>query len=246
MHQSQVEQTGMHLKIVAVLVLSVLQFGCAERYVYQAPAPVYRSHGVVVVPEEAKTVTTYKYPEAPAPEVQPKWEEVTTPDVAPLAPLSPPAVTPETPAPAAVVQPAQLAIAADVTPAAPPVAVAPAEPVVPVEPQLSTASFSPAILALATEADQSFSSGQLDSAAVKIERALRIDPRNAVLTYKLATIRLKQEQPRLAEDLAKKAALLAGTDRDIKKRSWLLIAEAKRLQKDPEGAQTAEQKASQF
>jgi tetratricopeptide (TPR) repeat protein len=237
--------TGMHLKIVSVLVVSMLQFGCAERYVYQAPAPVYRSQDVVVVPEEAKTVTTYKYPEIPAPEAQPKWEEVATPEAGPLVPLSPPVLTPEVPAlPSTAVAPVPPpAIAADVTPPVPPL---PAEPVVPVEPPLSTASFSPAILALANEADQSFSTGQLDSAAVKIERALRIDPRNAVLTYKLASIRLKQEQPRLAEDLAKKAALLAGSDRDIKKRSWLLIAAAKRLQKDPDGALFAEQKAAQF
>lgn len=110
----------------------------------------------------------------------------------------------------------------------------------------TAATVSPAILALAAEAEQSERAGNLDSAAAKIERALRIDTRNATLTYKLAAIRLKQEQPRLAEDLAKKADLLAQRDAALKKRCWLLIAEAKRMQNDIEGAQQAEQKAAQF
>lgn len=113
-------------------------------------------------------------------------------------------------------------------------------------PNVSSRQLSPAVLALVSEADQNSQAGEYESAAVKIERALRIDSRNATLTYKLAAIRLKQEQPRLAEDLAKKAALLAGADRELKKRIWLLIAESKRLQKDPEGALQAEQKAGEY
>lgn len=131
-----------------------------------------------------------------------------------------------------------------------------AQPVVPPVPQNITPApvpqpqtavpSAPAILALIAEADQNVQTGNYESGAVKIERALRIDARNANLTYKLAEIRLKQEQPRLAEDLAKKAALLAETNHELKKRCWLLIAEAKRLQNDPDGAQQAEQKAAQF
>lgn len=113
-------------------------------------------------------------------------------------------------------------------------------------PEPHSVSMPPAILALVTEAEQNLQMGNFESAAVKIERALRIDSRNADLTYKLANIRLKQEQPRLAEDLAKKAELLAEGNRDLKRRCWLLIAESKRLQNDPQGAQQAEQKAAQI
>lgn len=107
-------------------------------------------------------------------------------------------------------------------------------------------TLSSAVLALVSEADQNSQNGQYETAAVKIERALRIDSRNATLTYRLAAIRLKQEQPRLAEDLAKKAVLLAGGDRSLKKQIWLLIAESKRMQNDPDGASKAVQKAAEF
>ncbi len=101
----------------------------------------------------------------------------------------------------------------------------------------------PAILALVSEADRSSKAGDLESAVATIERALRIDSRNPALTYKLAKLRLKQSKPRLAEDLAKKAAILAVNDREIKKQSWLLISEARRRQKKYLGAKEAKQKA---
>lgn len=101
----------------------------------------------------------------------------------------------------------------------------------------------PAILALVSEADRSSKAGDLESAVSTIERALRIDARNPTLTYKLAKLRLKQSKPRLAEDLAKKAALLAVNDKDIKKKSWLLISEARRQQKNYLGAKEAKKKA---
>lgn len=229
-------------KYLPLFVLLFLQVGCAENPVYQRPAPVHRRYPPVMqepMPTPAPA-ETYEYPpeenvEPPRPAVKPSVPQT------PKSPAPISAVEPLTP-PVETTEPA--AAPTDIPPAEPP---PPApEPAIPVMPPVSTASFSSPILALATEADQNFQSGQYDAAAVKIERALRIDPRNAALTYKLASVRLKQEQPRLAEELAKKAALLAGTDRDIKKRSWLLIAESKRLQKDAEGVEKALQKAMQF
>lgn len=102
---------------------------------------------------------------------------------------------------------------------------------------------SPAVIALVTEADNNSRAGKLDSAVVTLERALRIDPRNPTLTYKLALVRLKQSKPRLAEDLAKKAALLSANDRALKKQSWFLISEARRKQKNYFGAKEAKIKA---
>ena len=106
-----------------------------------------------------------------------------------------------------------------------------------------TKPMSPAVLALVSEAERSSASGDLESAVVTIERALRIDSRNPTLTYKLAAIRLKQFKPRLAEDLAKKAALLSADDKALKKKSWLLISEARRQQKNYHGAKEARLKA---
>ena len=107
-------------------------------------------------------------------------------------------------------------------------------------------SMSPAILALVTEAEASSRSGDLESAVVTIERALRIDSRNPRLTYKLAALRLKQSKQRLAEDLAKKAALLSADDKALKKKSWLLISEARRQQKNYHGAKEARLKAEEI
>lgn len=105
-------------------------------------------------------------------------------------------------------------------------------------------TLSPAILALVTEADKSSRSGDLESAVVTIERALRIDSRNPLLTYKLAKLRLQQSKPRLAENLAKKSALLSANDRILKKQAWLLISEARKQQKNYLGAKEAKLKAN--
>ena len=122
---------------------------------------------------------------------------------------------------------------------------APPEWATSVEPS-QPARLSPVVVALISDADQNSRSGNLDSAVASLERGLRIEPRNATLIYKLAEVRLKQSKPRLAEDLAKKSALLAGSDRILKRQSWLLIAEARKLQGNFAGAKEAEFKAGQF
>lgn len=108
------------------------------------------------------------------------------------------------------------------------------------------AGTSPAVLALLTEADRDRGRGDLDASVVVMERALRLDPRNPTLTYKLAQLRLKQGKPQSAEELAGKASLLSGRDLDLKRKSWLLIAEARRLQHNNAGAKEAKIKAESF
>ena len=115
----------------------------------------------------------------------------------------------------------------------------------PISPPVQKQS-SAAVLALLTDADKNYNAGNFQSAVGAIERALRIEPRNASLVYKLAAIKLKQSKPEIAENLAKKSALLAGDDAVIKKRSWLLIAEARRLQGDNYGASEAKKYAERF
>jgi hypothetical protein len=110
----------------------------------------------------------------------------------------------------------------------------------------STTQQSPAVSALITAANQSSKAGNLEAAAATLERAIRIEPRNAELLYQLAVLRLKQSKPVLAEDLAKKAELLAGKDSTLKKNSWLLIAHSKEMQGDKAGAEAAKQKAAGF
>jgi tetratricopeptide (TPR) repeat protein len=114
------------------------------------------------------------------------------------------------------------------------------------KPAESSTAQSPAVNALVSAANKSSNTGDLESAAAAIERAIRIEPRNGELLYKLAVLRLKQSKPVLAEDLAKKAELLAGKDSVLKKNSWLLIAHAKEMQGDKSGADVARQKAAGF
>lgn len=102
------------------------------------------------------------------------------------------------------------------------------------------------VVALLSEADMSYKQGNLDESGVTIERALRIQPRNPLLLYKLAVLRLQQGQADLAENLAKKSALLASGDAQLKKKNWLLIAEAREQLGNQEGVQAARKKAQQF
>lgn len=116
----------------------------------------------------------------------------------------------------------------------------------PFEPIETTGTLPPAVDALVLAADKSSKTGDIDSADALIERAVRIEPRNAALFYKLAVLRLKQSKPKLAEDLAQKSALLAATDNVLKKNCWLLIAHARELQQDFTGAKEARAKADSF
>jgi cytochrome c-type biogenesis protein CcmH/NrfG len=93
------------------------------------------------------------------------------------------------------------------------------------------------------EAEASSASGSLDEAAATLERAIRIQPRNAQLWHKLAEVRLKQYQPGLAEDLAKKSNVLAKDDSELARQNWAIIADARRKKGDQQGAADADAKA---
>ena len=84
----------------------------------------------------------------------------------------------------------------------------------------------PAVLALLSEATAQESSGDLEVAAAKLERALRIEPRNAVLWHHLAAIRLRQGQTQLAMSLAQKSNSFAARDADLMERNQRIIDQA--------------------
>jgi hypothetical protein len=224
--------------------LIVLLTGCASDYYQtQYPAPVYGGHPPIntqpppvvkpVVPD-ADTVVTKPLKEfkphpvpveiTPDPIIQEQEEPQPVPEekveeLPPLVEEAPASEAQTTPEPEA------------------------ATPFTPLE---SNAHLSAPVSALVLAAKQDTDSGNPEAAGAAIERAIRIEPRNATLYYKLAVIRLNQSQPRLAEDLAKKAALLASDDRELKKHSWLLIAKARELLSNPEGAKAARKKADSF
>jgi cytochrome c-type biogenesis protein CcmH/NrfG len=133
-------------------------------------------------------------------------------------------------------------------PAAPPQQEPPAAPPpqaqTPARPPQAAPSASPVIAALLHEAEGYRDSGRLDNAAASLERAIRIQPRNAKLWGRLAEVRLQQGQPGLAEDLAKKSNLLAKGDAELLRGNWSVIAQARRQKGDAEGAADAEAKAA--
>ncbi|QSA95563.1 tetratricopeptide repeat protein [Methylococcus sp. EFPC2] len=136
--------------------------------------------------------------------------------------------------------------AAEPKPIPAPVAPSPARPAAPSKPRVDAPvkASPPAVAALMQEAESSRSAGQLDNAAATLERAIRIQPRNAQLWQQLAAVRLQQGQPGIAEDLAKKSNVLAKGDRALTQKNWTLIAEARRSKGDVQGAADAEAKAA--
>lgn len=67
-----------------------------------------------------------------------------------------------------------------------------------------------------------------EQAAALLERALRIEPRNAQLWHRLAKVRLQQGRYGMAESLAEKSNALAKDDDVLKRRNAELIEAARR------------------
>ena len=100
-----------------------------------------------------------------------------------------------------------------------------------------------AVVALLDSASNYVQSGELDKAAASLERALRIEPRNASIWYDLAQIRLHQRQYKQAESMASKSNSLAARNKALQARNWRLIALARRAVGDNSGADAADAQA---
>ncbi len=84
----------------------------------------------------------------------------------------------------------------------------------------------PVIIALLKDADKFSGQGQSAKAAATIERALRIDPRNALLWHRLSVVRFQQQQWQQTIAMARKSITLAGNNNSLKSDNWGLIAKA--------------------
>jgi tetratricopeptide (TPR) repeat protein len=227
--------------------------GCSGLYGTQPPAPVYGGGSAVY----NKTSPALSKPKASRTIInqEDSTETLKTKPLEEFEPITEPIeIEPEPVAPAQNEEsfvPEQEQESLPPKPTQEPVILAPkpefsAPPPPPFHPLESFAPLSPAVNALASAANLDSQSGNIEAATATIERAIRIEPRNATLYYKLALLRLKQSKPRLAEDLAKKAALLASNDTQLKKHSWLLIARAREMQGDFKGGKAARAKAGQY
>jgi Tfp pilus assembly protein PilF len=102
-----------------------------------------------------------------------------------------------------------------------------------------------AVVALADTARDDTAAYQYASAAASLERALRIEPRNARLWHELAQVRVFQEQYGQAESLAQRSNRFVGTDSELRSANWKLIAECRKELGDVAGAEAALNKSKQ-
>ena len=259
----------MPYRISIISILSLLS-ACADLYQSQPPAPILGKYPgdypsappppVEPVPQAPPVIVTRPLenvdkrpelteikPDLPMPPAQETVPPIST-DMPPEDLSKNPDLMPEAPPVAGQKSDEAVPPVENSEDQAPPIAdTAPApkepEPYTPLE---SIGPQTPAVGSLVLSANENSQSGNYDSAVASIERAIRIEPRNAALYYKLAVLRLNQSKPRLAEDIARKAALLAVNDTKLKKHSWLLIANARELQNNYAGAEKAKAEAAKY
>lgn len=96
---------------------------------------------------------------------------------------------------------------------------------------------------LLADAEQASAAGEHERAAALLERALGIAPDNAVLWHNLAIVRYRQGAHGQAEQMALRAAELAGGDERLQAVNWRLIAAAREARGDAAGAEEASTRA---
>lgn len=104
------------------------------------------------------------------------------------------------------------------------------------------AAASPAVIALLESAERDLQAGKSEYAVASIERALNLEPKNAILWSRLATIRLAQQDWQQAYVLANKSNSLAQGNTALQRQNWQIIARAKTGQSDVAGAAEARKK----
>lgn len=106
-------------------------------------------------------------------------------------------------------------------------------------PPLPPVSGNRAVVALLDRAQVDAGAGRPVAAGATLERALRIEPRNARLWHELAQLRLAQGQYAQAIALAQKSNSFAGTQRRLQAMNWRVIGEARIAQGNAEAGQKA-------
>jgi tetratricopeptide (TPR) repeat protein len=102
------------------------------------------------------------------------------------------------------------------------------------------------VVALVAEARAHSATGDHEAAAAKLERALRVAPQNPVLWQNLAVVRYRQDRYAEAVNLAERSNSLAGDDPALRRENWALIAVARDLLGDADGAAAARRQAGQL
>lgn len=115
----------------------------------------------------------------------------------------------------------------------------------PTTPAPAPASAKPVVLNLMRDSTESVAAGRYAQAAVALEQALRIEPRNAWLWHELARVRVREQRYHQAVQLAAKSNTLS-RDRRLQAANWSLIADAHERAGDPAKARMARDRAKGF
>jgi tetratricopeptide (TPR) repeat protein len=104
----------------------------------------------------------------------------------------------------------------------------------------------PAVIEIWQKAEAARQNGDFETAAMQLERALRIEPNDAFMWSRLAEVQLMQQNANQAENLAAKSNAMTLDNPLLNYRNWLIIAKARALKGDDIGAQEAEYTANSF
>lgn len=151
----------------------------------------------------------------------------------PQEPIQPGSATPEPTAQTSPVLGGDVAQAGDLPGAAEP-------------PPLPPVSGNRAVVALLDRAQLDAGAGHAEAAGATLERALRIEPRNARLWHELAQLRLAQGLYAQAVALAQKSNSFAGTQRRLQAMNWRVIGQARIAQGQAEAGQKALTRAAEL
>lgn len=110
-------------------------------------------------------------------------------------------------------------------------------------PQPSSTHSRGIVLQLTDKARNQMKEGELEHAFSTLERAIKIDPSDPLPWNMLAGIQLKKGNLDQAEQLARKSNLLAKSDKTLRSRNWLIIAEALEQKGFDKKAQAARRRA---
>lgn len=103
-----------------------------------------------------------------------------------------------------------------------------------------------AVIALLDKARLDTGAGQREAAGASLERALRIEPRNAWLWHELAQLRLTQGQYAQAIAIAQKSISFAARERPLQALNWRVIGNARVAQGNPTKAEEAFKRAEEL
>lgn len=102
------------------------------------------------------------------------------------------------------------------------------------------------VISLVKAARAALKQGRTDQAGASLERALRIEPRNAWVYQALSQLHIVTQQAEQAESEAKKSTSLGKRNPYLDVENWRLIAEARKLRGDAAGAAAAQDKREEL